>query len=176
MYKPLKGAIALGAAGLLLLGGAGTYALWSDSVTLDGGTINAGQLDLAVTSPGAWADVSTGTPVAIADIDAFPVVPGDVLTYSLSATLTAEGENLEATLAADPASITGDADLLADMTITTAVSTDGVAITGPITEANDGDEIDVVVTLTFAEDSGNETQTDDLDLSAFALTVNQNPR
>jgi hypothetical protein len=30
--------------------------------------------------------------------------------------------------------------------------------------------------LTFAEDSGNETQTDDLDLSAFALTVNQNPR
>jgi alternate signal-mediated exported protein len=176
MHKPLQGAIALGAAGLLLLGGAGTYALWSDSVTLDGGTINAGQLDLAVTSPGAWADVSTGTPVAIPDIAAFPVVPGDVLTYSLSATLTAEGENLEATLAADPASITGDADLLADMTITTAVSTGGVAITGPITEANDGDEIDVVVTLTFAEDSGNETQTDDLDLSAFALTVNQNPR
>ena len=32
MDNPLKGAVALCAAGLLLLGGAGTYALWSDSV------------------------------------------------------------------------------------------------------------------------------------------------
>jgi spore coat-associated protein N len=175
MHKPLKGAIALGAAGLLLLGGAGTYALWSDSVTLDGGTINAGQLDLAVTTAGAWADVSTGTPVAI-DIDDFLIVPGDVLTYSLSATLQAEGDNLEATLEADPTSITADEGLADDITVTTAVSTGGVAITGPITEDNDRDVIDVVVTLTFDEESGNESQLDDIDLSNFRLTVNQNPR
>jgi spore coat-associated protein N len=176
MHRPLQGAIALGAAGLLLLGGAGTYALWSDSVPLGGGTINAGQLDLAVTTPGTWADVSTGTPVTIPDISSFPVVPGDVLTYSLSATLVAEGENLEATIAADPTSITGDADLRTDMAITTAISSGGVPITGPITEDNDGDVIDVVVTLTFDEDSGNETQTDALNLSNFALTVSQSPR
>ena len=175
MHKPLRGAIALAAAGLLLLGGAGTYALWSDSVTLGGGSINAGQLDLAVTAPGAWADVSTGTPVSIANIAAFQIVPGDVLTYSLSATLRAEGDNLEATLAANPASITGDADLLADIDITTDVSIDGTDVT-VITEANDEDTVDVVVTFDFDEASGNETQLDALNLAAFALTVNQNPR
>lgn len=176
MQKPLRGAIALGAAGLLLLGGAGTYALWSDSVTLDGGTINAGQLDLAVSTAGAWADVSTGTPVPIDNIDDFPIVPGDVLTYSLSATLQAEGDNLEATLEADPTSITADEGLADDITVTTAVSTGGVAITGPITDDNDGDVIDVVVTLTFDEGSGNESQLDEIDLSNLHLTVNQNPR
>jgi alternate signal-mediated exported protein len=175
MHKPLKGAIALGAAGLLLLGGAGTYALWSDSVTLGGGSINAGQLDLAIAAPGAWADVSTGTPVPIANIAAFRIVPGDVLTYSLSATLQAEGDNLEATLAADPASISGDAALLADIDIDTDVSIDGTDVT-VITDANDGDTVDVVVTFDFDEASGNGTQLDALNLTAFALTVNQNPR
>jgi alternate signal-mediated exported protein len=176
MHKPLKGAIALGAAGLLLLGGAGTYALWSDSVTLDGGTIGAGQLDLAVTTAGTWADVSTGTSVPITNIDDFLLVPGDVLTYSLSATLQAEGDNLEATLEADPTSITAEEGLDDDITVTTTVSTGGVAITGPITEDNDGDVIDVVVTLTFDEESGIESQLDTIDLSDLKLTVNQNPR
>ena len=176
MHKPLKGAIALGAAGLLLLGGAGTYALWSDSVDLEGGTINSGQLEFVDTTAGAWADASTGTPVPIADITTFLIVPGDVLTYSLSTTLRAQGDNLEATLAADPTSITGDATLLADVDVTTVVSTGGTPIVGPITEANDEDVIDVVVTLAFDEASTNASQLDSIDLSGLELTVDQNPR
>jgi alternate signal-mediated exported protein len=176
MHRPVKGAIALGVAGLLLLGGAGTYALWSDSVDLAGGTINSGQLEFVNTTTGEWRDISDGTPGdPITDISGFRIVPGDVLTYSLSTTLRASGDNLEATLAADPSSITGDADLLADIDVTTAVSTGGSPIT-TITEANDQDVIDVVVTLTFDEASDNDSQLDDLDLSNLQLTVEQNPR
>jgi alternate signal-mediated exported protein len=177
MHKPLKGAIALGAAGLLLLGGAGTYALWSDSVELSGGTINAGQLEFVSTTIGVWRDASAGPPgTTIPDIGNFSIVPGDVLTYSLSTTLRAQGDNLAATIAADPSTIAGDQDLLDDITVTTAVGTGGTAITGPITEENDGDVIDVVVTITFAATSGNETQLDTIDLSDLELTVDQNPR
>lgn len=175
MDKPLKGAIALAAAGALLLGGAGTYALWSDSVTLDGGSINAGQLDLSVIGSGAWADISSGTPVPITDIADFLIVPGDVLTYSVSAEVRAVGDNLEATLAADPASITSDDELLGDIDITTDVSIDGTDVT-VITEANDEDTVDVVVTFTFDAASTNVTQTDAINLAEFALTVDQNPR
>ena len=176
MHKPLKGAIALGAAGLLLLGGAGTYALWSDSVTLNGGTVNSGQLEFVGTTPGVWRDVSDGTPSApIANISTFLIVPGDVLTYSLTTTLRAQGENLAATIAADPTSITGDAELLADIDLTTAVTSAGDPVT-TITEDNDNDVIDVVVTITFDEDSGNDSQLSDLNLSALQLTVDQNAR
>jgi alternate signal-mediated exported protein len=177
MHKPLKGAIALAAAGGLLLGGAGTYALWNDSVDLSGGTINSGQLEFVDTTPGVWRDVSDGSPgTVITNISTFVIVPGDVLTYSLSTTLNAQGDNLEATIAADPSTITGDADLLADLDITTAVSTGGTEITGPITEANHEDVIDVLVTLTFDETGDNDSQTDEIDLSEFTLTVTQNQR
>ncbi|NKU44191.1 alternate-type signal peptide domain-containing protein [Rhodococcus hoagii] len=46
MNKKTKGAIAAGAAAALLAGGAGSFALWSDSETLNGGTITAGTLTL----------------------------------------------------------------------------------------------------------------------------------
>ena len=176
MHKPLKGAIALGAAGLLLLGGAGTYALWSDSVELAGGTINSGQLEFVSASAGVWRDASAGAPgTVISDISTFLIVPGDVLTYSLTTTLRAQGENLAATIAADPTSIDGDADLLADLDVTTVVTSAGDPIT-TITEDNDGDVIDVVVTVAFDATSGNESQLDQIDLSELELTVNQNPR
>ena len=132
MHKPLKGAIALGAAGLLLLGGAGTYALWSDSVDLAGGTVNAGQLEFVSTTPGEWRDVSDGAPgTVISDISTFQIVPGDVLTYSLSTTLRAQGDNLAATIAADPTTIDGPPELLADVEVSTAVMTGTLPLPSP---------------------------------------------
>ena len=68
-------------------------------------SISAGQLRFSDTLPGEWADASSGTPVAIPDIDDFLVGPGDVLTYTLSSTVRARGDNLAATLKADPSSI-----------------------------------------------------------------------
>ena len=173
MNKSLKGALALGAAGMLLLGGAGTYARWSDAVNLNGGAINSGQLRFVDTTTGTWTDTSTNQ--VISDISAFRVVPGDVLSYKLSTTVRAEGENLEASLAADPSSVTGDAELLADIDVTTNVAVNGTP-TSTITEANDGNRVDVTVTLAFDEASLNPTQLQSLDLSALRLTLEQNPR
>ena len=177
MHEPLKGAIALGAAGLLLLGGAGTYALWSDSVDLGGGTINSGQLEFVGTTAGVWRDASAGAPgTVIPNIANFLLVPGDVLTYSLTTTLRARGDNLEATLAAELPEATGGADLLADVDVDTTVTTDGGTLVTAITEANDGDVVGVVITLAFDEDSTNLSQLEMLDLSSLTLTVDQNPR
>lgn len=173
--KSLKGVIALAAAGLLLSGGAGTYALWSDQVTLNGGNVNSGQLKLVNTQPGSWFDLSSGTPAAITDIATWRVVPGDVIEYRVSTTVAAEGQNLAATLVADPASVTGDPALLADMQVTTAITVGGTAQT-TITEADDNKQIDVNVDFTFDEASTNATQLQSLDLSALQLTLTQDAR
>ena len=173
--KAVKGVIALATAGLLLGGGASTYALWSDQVTLNGGNVNSGQLKLVDTQPGAWFDVSSGTASAIADITTFKVVPGDVIEYRLSTTVEAEGHNLQATLAADPASVTGDTALLADMTVTTAITVGGAAQT-VITEADDNKQVDVDVRFAFDEASLNPTQLESLDLSALQLSLTQDAR
>ena len=176
MHKALKGAAALAAAAALLLGGYGTYALWSDSETLNGGSIDSGQLALDGTTAGVWRDASAGTPgTVIADISTFRIVPGDVLTYSLSRTVRAQGDNLQATLAADPSSVTGDPELLADVDVTTAGAVNGTATTA-ITPANDGQTVNVLVTFDFDPLSLNATQLESLDLSALQLTLTQNPR
>jgi alternate signal-mediated exported protein len=173
--KSLKGVIALAAAGLLLSGGAGTFALWSDSVTLDGGNVNSGQLKLTNTQPGGWYDLSSGTAAPIADISAFQVVPGDVIEYRVESTIAAEGENLQATLAADPVSVTGDPELLADMDVATAITVGGTAQTA-LTEADNNKPVDVAVTFDFDDASLNATQLKTLDLSALQLTLTQDPR
>jgi alternate signal-mediated exported protein len=172
----VKGALALLAAVVVLMAGYGTYALWSDSETLNGGTVSSGQLAFEGATPGVWADVSDGAPGdVIADITTFQIVPGDVLTYTLTRTVRASGDNLVATLAADPASVAGDPELLADVAVTTGVTVNGAAA-GPITEANDGQAVVATVTFTFDEASTNETQLQELDLSALELTLTQNAR
>lgn len=176
MNKTLKGTLALAVAALLLLGGFGTYALWSDSETLGGGTIAAGELKLDGDDPGVWTDVSAGgAGTVIPDVDDFLIVPGDVLTYSLTRTVLAKGDNLQATLAADPTSVTGDAALLADVDITTAVTIAGTAVTA-ITDANDEQDVTVLVTFTFDEASANATQLQTLNLANLQLTLTQDPR
>ncbi|NKW07734.1 alternate-type signal peptide domain-containing protein [Rhodococcus hoagii] len=59
-------------------GGAGTFALWSDTETVTGGTINSGTLEfVGTTAAGTWYDGAT----AISDIANYRIVPGKTLTY-----------------------------------------------------------------------------------------------
>lgn len=95
MNKATKGALAAGAAGILLLGGAGTFALWEDSAGITGGTVSSGDLDLAMAA-GTWAQ--TATPGTAIDINTFDIVPGDSLTYTTTITATATGDNLQGEL------------------------------------------------------------------------------
>lgn len=176
MRKSIKGGLAAVVAVMLLLGGYGTYALWNDTESLDGGAIEAGELKLDSPTEGVWADVSEGgAGEPIDDIATFLVVPGDILTYSLEATVLAKGENLAATLSADPASVTGDAELLAAMEIQTELVVNGAPAT-TITQANDGQTVGVTVTFTFDEASGNETQLQGLNLADLELVLQQNAR
>ena len=102
MNKLIKGSIA-GAAGVaLLLGGAGTFALWNSTADIDGATITAGTLTVA-TSNGVWTDQTSATNAI--DITDYEIVPGDTLTYTTEVLVNAIGDNLNATLSVDQRSI-----------------------------------------------------------------------
>jgi alternate signal-mediated exported protein len=175
MDNPLKGAIALCAVALLLLGGAGAYALRSDSVNRQRSAVSSAQLRFSDTMPGEWAETSSGRSVAIPDIDDFPINRGDVLTYTLSSTVRARGDNLGATLIADPSSITDNPYLLSDVELTTDVTVDGRQ-TSAITEADNGRPLDVIVTLAFGRGSLESDELAALDLSGLTLNLQQDAR
>lgn len=102
MNKLIMGSIA-GAAGVaLLLGGAGTFALWNSEADIDAATITAGTLTVA-TSNGVWTDQTSATNAI--DITDYEIVPGDTLTYTTEVLFNAIGDNLNATLSVDQRSI-----------------------------------------------------------------------
>ena len=126
MKNKTKGVIA-GLAGLALLSGGTTFALWSDSDSIPGGTITNGELGVSATSVG-WFDVSpdrtdvtvAATPVTeldghTVDLQTWRMVPGDVAegTYGLDVTLV--GDNLVANL--DITSSGGTASLPEDLLV-----------------------------------------------------------
>ncbi|TFB47230.1 alternate-type signal peptide domain-containing protein [Cryobacterium tagatosivorans] len=182
MNKLLVGAIA-GAAGVaLLLGGAGTFALWNDSAAVAGGTIVAGSLDVTPTvAAGSW----TVNGVAQGTLSGFKAVPGDVLAYTKTMNVTASGDNLLATLTLDPASISPtvalDAEDLAltsylTSTATIAATATGAGISGtsPSYSVNAGTSVvTVTVTLTFPSGAGNDAQLGSVKLNDLNVTLNQ---
>ena len=99
MNKKLTGIVAGAAGAALLLSGA-TYALWSDSATVDGGTIAvSGNLDVAVLES-AWVDASddrTDNPHDI-DLTSFKIIPGDTIVGSFGFDVGLEGDNMLAAL------------------------------------------------------------------------------
>lgn len=95
MNKATKGALAAGAAGILLMAGAGTLAVWQDDASITGGTVSTGDLDLAVAA-GTWTQ--TATPDTAINITSFKIVPGDSLTYTTTVTAEATGDNLHGEL------------------------------------------------------------------------------
>lgn len=101
MNKLTKAAIA-GAAGIaLLLGGAGTFAVWNSQATIAGGQITAGNLTVATTNAGVWKDQNGAT----INLATYRIVPGDTLTYTQDITINATGQNLTAALALGAGSI-----------------------------------------------------------------------
>jgi alternate signal-mediated exported protein len=114
MNKFVKGSLA-GAAGIaLLLGGFGSFALWSDTTTVTAGAVNSGELQIVEsTTPGAWSPKLAY------------IVPGDTVTYTETFTVKAKGDNLHAKLTAS----VGDL----GSTITGATATSSFAVTGGAT-------------------------------------------
>jgi alternate signal-mediated exported protein len=119
MNRLTKGAIA-GAAGIsLLLGGAGTFALWNANAATAAGTITAGTLSISAASgAGTWQ--ANGS--SVADIADYRIVPGDVLTFTKDVTVTATGDSLTAVLALGPGSIVAASDGAADTALADALA------------------------------------------------------
>ncbi|EGD23846.1 alternate signal-mediated exported protein [Prescottella equi] len=174
MNKKTKGAIAAGAAAALLAGGAGTFATWSDSKTLDAGTVTAGKLQFTGTPAGEWykgTDTSaTGT--KITDIATYRVVPGDVLTYKATADFIAQGDNLNATLSLDETAAGSFSGLTWGATSVSATGVDGSGVITP----NDGTVRSAVVTKTAtfaASTSGTTSQGATAALNGLQLKLTQ---
>lgn len=99
MKNKTKGAIAA-VAGVALLAGGSTFALWSASDSASGGTITNGNLAVKASSTMAWTDVSadrTDSPHAI-DLATWQMVPGDEVEGSQGIDVALQGDNLAATL------------------------------------------------------------------------------
>ena len=183
MNKLTKGALAATAAGALLLGGVGTFALWEDNQSIAAESISTGQLNMTV-GTGTWADISDGTPVAIPSIDGFNVVPGDTLTHTTAVTINAEGNNLAGELAVAQASLENalGADWAPYVTVTAQpVLPEGSAVTADVSNANllsfgsaGTYTLDVVITVEFAANTPDLVgQNASLNLAALALTLTQ---
>lgn len=101
MNKTIKGALGASAAAVLLLGGAGTLAYWSDDASVNGGQVNSGYLtiDPVNTAPNTtpcdtvWKHTNGGK----SGQTVVNVVPGDIITKSCTFKVTAQGDNLTAT-------------------------------------------------------------------------------
>ncbi|WP_238422843.1 alternate-type signal peptide domain-containing protein [Gordonia sp. 'Campus'] len=174
--KVSKGLLAAVAAVLLLLGGLGTFALWSDSETTDSGDVQTGTLDLSAVNSGQWRDISTpASPVTI-DPATFRMVPGDVLQYTASYRVEAVGDNLTARITTTnqgtnviPAALTNW------VTVTNTATFGGAPIpSSVITSADSGKTVDVTVTVTFNQATPDQVGINStINLSQLQVTLQQ---
>ncbi|WP_433610366.1 alternate-type signal peptide domain-containing protein [Prescottella agglutinans] len=169
MNKKTKGAIAAGAAALLLAGGAGTFAAWNDTQSVTGGTINSGQLKFdGPTAAGTWYDGAT----EITNVAAYRIVPGQTLTYKASPKIIAEGNNLSATITATAGNQSGA--LAQYLEIGTPVVTGNGVTNGTITAAPGSRTLSVSVPVTFKGDTaGTDGQNAQAVLGDITLNLQQ---
>ncbi|MET1132446.1 MAG: alternate-type signal peptide domain-containing protein [Aeromicrobium sp.] len=170
MNKSTKGAIAAGAAAVLLLGGAGSLAYWNAEGDIAGGTITAGELKLTDPTTGAWT--LNGDPVT--DVSSVRVVPGDELEYTASWDITATGDNL--TAAVDVTGFSASGALASAVTLTDTYLVGGSApVDDEITSDDDGETLDATIGLDFdfGTSADNTSQTLSLDLSDVKVALTQ---
>ncbi len=183
MNKLVKGSIA-GAAGVaLLLGGAGTFAVWNDTVSLTNPNIQSGQLSIdrvGANGNGKWMDGATDVTTKIAD-GTYRIVPGTTLKYTERLNVTAIGDNLSASLTVPALSELTTAQDLAPYVTTTLEVNDNVIAGGEVltfTSNAAAQPLDVEITLDFVESYngaalGQLGQNSTLDLSDVTFTLTQ---
>ena len=176
MNKMTKGAIA-GATGIaLLMGGFGTYAVWSDSEDLAENGVQSGQLNID-TAAGTYDDANT--PAAGDWTASDKMVPGDKVTYTQVFTVKGDGKNLKGTITyTKPALSSTFAGLTHSVKVTSSnakvvespADSHQFAFTEPFGTAT----LTAVVTYTLpASTSGTTDQNKAATLPAAAFTITQ---
>jgi alternate signal-mediated exported protein len=191
MNKLVKGAVA-GAVGVaLLLGGAGTFALWNSSIGVTSGTISTGNLAFGTSSAKTWTDNSPGAATTTFDPTVNKIVPGDKVSLSQTITVTGSGKNLVASLTYVPSSVAIPADLTGAIVPTLTVSkvSGDAALTGSGTVADPyiikpsatGGTTTFTVVIAYAFDRtlgdaaghGTDGQNESIDLSGASFKLTQ---
>ncbi|KQS22574.1 alternate-type signal peptide domain-containing protein [Frigoribacterium sp. Leaf186] len=188
MNKLVTGAVA-GAAGIaLLLGGAGTFALWNASTEVNASSVASGTLSLTQSSAGSWTDVTNGRSTALttAQVAAYKVVPGSKLQFTQPITIVASGTDLRADLTYDATSVTGSLKPYVTNALTvstaagsstlpsgvTAGSTAGSYVVAPVSAGSTSAVVTFVVELpSTVTDAASQGGT--LDLSKLTFTLKQ---
>lgn len=135
MHKIVTGTIA-GAAGIaLLLGGAGTFALWNANASTAATTVSSGTLTLSAVNDGVWTDITNGRSTTI-DPAKVLMVPGNKYQFTQTLNIGATGQDLKANLTYADQSITGDSALLAATTKTLSVTSTSASVVQSTTNAN----------------------------------------
>lgn len=181
-----KGVI-VGAIGLAVLIGGGTFALWSDAIDLPGGTINSGELHLAAEEDdAAWREgPCAGTGETIDDIEAYLISPGDAVCLVQPVTVTVTGSDIAAQFSIDTSAIasdtSSDAALFAALEITASLSDDTgfdpgslPANTWAVAASETPYEKNVSVEFVFDIDTANQVAQDEqINLGSIAFSLVQ---
>lgn len=178
MNKITKGAVVGGIGVALLLGGGSTLAYWTDQAQVTGATIASGSLDISDFTAATWKVTNNGTTTTNVDIANFKMVPGDVLEYSSQATVTLEGDNLEATIAAatGAGAISGTGELSGRLQVATQVNGGSTAV---ITKGTHIVPVTVTITWPFGTVSSptldNPAMNESVSFANFNVTLTQVP-
>ena len=143
MKNTTKGALAAGAAAVLLMGGAGTLAYWTDSQSVASTSITSGNLALGTPTCSSWVYDGTSTTVV-------KFVPGDVVSRTCSFSVTATGDHISASVTAPNAVNSGTGPASSSATVTTAYTLGGTAFTNGSTITKNDDGKTLVATFKVA--------------------------
>lgn len=178
MNKIVTGAVA-GAAGIaLLLGGAGSFALWNASASSAATQISSGTLTLAANNDGVWKDVTNGRSATI-DPKSVLMVPGNTYQFTQTLTIGATGNDLKANLTWAQPSITGDSALLTATTKTLAVTSSNASVvkgsadnTYVVSPSASTSTVNVTFTIALPQ-SATTGQNGTLNVGGIAFTLTQ---
>jgi alternate signal-mediated exported protein len=180
MHKIVTGVVA-GAAGVaLLLGGAGSLALWNANASSAAGIVSSGTLTLTALGDGTWTDVTNGRSTTI-DPSKVLMVPGNKYQFTQTLSIGATGDDLSADLTYAPQSITGDAGLIAATTKTLSVTSasgtvvqqaDPNANTFRVSPSSSASRVQVLFTIELPS-SATSGQNGSVNVGALAFTLTQ---
>jgi len=189
MNRFVKGAIS-GAAGVaLLLGGAGSFALWNGTASAQAGTVQSGTMTIANT-PGSTPVLTVthvGATTTITSIRDFRSVPGDTLTLTQKVDISATGDNLSAVLSLDTTSIgiggnTASSELAGALARTATMTIPGILPAGltagpapysyKVTGALGTKTVTIVLSAPF-DAAGTAAQGGTIDLTKLAFKLTQ---
>jgi alternate signal-mediated exported protein len=174
MKKSTKGAIAAAAGGVLLLGGAGTLAYWTEDVTVNGTTVTSGHLNITGSTCGAatWQLDNGGGTVT----GATRIVPGDSISTTCTFVIAGTGDHFDnVTLSVTAPTYSGSNALTTNLTSAATYTGSSSGLLSTPASVDVGETVTADITLTFPTSVTGSTAEDlSATLQNVTVTATQN--